>query len=250
MIEHKKELVGSTKNLVIGFDLEWTKNYKVKNGNKPFCFSFVFFEKLTRPTAIERDLEFGFYSCYCEESEDARLLVKKVDELLGKFLKLGIQITIVGHQLSSDIAVIINYTGEENAPNFVKLRELWRNRKIVMGKDQLVEVFDSRYDLTSLSQKSRRLVDVCDECGLVVDQPEIVSSMTKMQNDFYDGGDTKIMEMFSVLNIRHSLSAIILFLLSQRRSKLKKKMNVNKILFRNLEKYFAYVGTEAFKKLL
>jgi hypothetical protein len=60
------------------------------------------------------------------------------------------------------------------------------------------------------------------------------------------------MEMISVLNIRHSLSAMILFLLSQKGGKIKGKgkVNINRILFRNLEKYFAYVQTEAFKKLL
>jgi len=250
MIENKRELEKSGEALVIGFDLEWTKNYRVKNGNKPFCFSFVFFEKPLKLTDLEKYFEFGFYSCYCERSEDAQPLIERADELLGKFLRSSMRITIVGHQLSSDIAVIINYAGEKNVPNFIKLRDLWRNRKIATDKERFVEVFDSRYDLDFLSQKSRRLVDVCDECKLVVVQPEIVSSMTKMHNDFCNSGDTKTMEMLSVLNIRHSLSAMILFLLSQRRGKLKKKTNVNKILFDNLKKYFAYVETEAFKKLL
>jgi len=250
MIEHKKELEKSKKNLVIGFDLEWTKNYKVKNGNKPFCFSFVFFEKPLRLADLEKSLEFGFYSYYCEGDDDAQPLVEKADGLLGKFLELDAQATMVGHQLSSDIAVVINCAGTKEVPNFIKLRALWRNRKTATGEDRLVGIFDSRYDLTFLSQKSRRLVDVCNECRLSVTQPEIVSSMTKMQNDFCSNGDVKIMEMLSVLNIRHSLSAMILFLLSQKGGKIKGKMNINRILFRNLGKYFAYVQTEAFKKLL
>lgn len=71
-----------------------------------------------------------------------------------------------------------------------------------------------------------------------------------MQNYFYTSGDIRIIEMLSVLNIRHNLSATILFLLSQRRGKLKKTMNANKILLRNLNNYFVYVGREEFKNLL
>ncbi|MDO8743120.1 MAG: hypothetical protein Q7J30_00985 [Candidatus Azambacteria bacterium] len=81
-------------------------------------------------------------------------------------------------------------------------------------------------------------------------QQEIVSPITKMQNYFYTSGDIRIIEMLSVLNIRHNLSATILFLLSQRRGKLKKTMNANKILLRNLNNYFVYVGREEFKNLL
>lgn len=78
----------------------------------------------------------------------------------------------------------------------------------------------------------------------------LVYSMTKMQNDFYVSGDKQIMEKLSVLNIRHSLSAAILFLAQHENRIAKGVINVNRILHRNLTNHFDYVNGDAFKELL
>jgi hypothetical protein len=58
------------------------------------------------------------------------------------------------------------------------------------------------------------------------------------------------MEKLSVLNIRHSLSVAILFLMFQEKMMPKKKINTNRILLRNLSQYFAYVRGKEFNQLV
>lgn len=250
MLIYEKNIQSSKQPLIISFDLEWTKNYKIKNGNQPFCFSFVFFPLELILSTVEKQLEFGFYSRYVENKEDICSLVNEADRILGSFLDSCNKAAIVGHQLSSDISVVLNCSLGEHKTYFVQLKNLWQTRKQDLSEKKNLEIFDSRYDLEGLlKEKSRRLVDVCEECNLIVEQPEISSSMTKMQNDFYASGDRRIMEKLSVLNIRHSLSAAILFLMSREKCKAKKVINVNRIIYRNLGQ-FDYVRGEEFKKLL
>lgn len=251
MLSYEKILTISNQDLLVSFDLEWTKNYKIKNGNQPFCFSFIFFPLSIILTAAEKQLNFGFYIRYAESKNDIPNLIKEANKILGEFLSFKRKITIVGHQLSSDISVILNCAGEENTDNFSRLKSFWQNRKQLSSTKQKIQVFDSRYDLDILlKKKSRRLVDVCRECRLKVAQPEIIFSMTKMQNDFYKSGDKGIMEKLSILNIRHSLSAAILFLLYKERRIPKKAINVNRILYRNTADYFEYVRGKEFKRFL
>jgi len=112
--------------------------------------------------------------------------------------------------------------------------------------------FDTRYDLDCLLKgKSRRLVDVCAECNMKVTQPEITSSMTKMQNDFLVTQDYTIMERLAILNIRHSLSAAILYsLFSSTPHNSQGTINVNRILYNNIRNHFEYVRGEKFKELI
>lgn len=251
MLSYEKSIPLSRRAIVVGFDLEWTKNYKIKNGNKPFCFSFVFFPESVNLSAAEEQLDFGFYLRYTEREEDIEDLIREANRILGNFLDHSGTITIVGHQLSSDISVILNYPHGKQKDNFIRLKTLWQERKQVLPKKRNLKVFDSRYDLeVLLNGKSRRLVDVCEECRLEVAQPEISSSMTKMQNDFYVSGEINIMEKLSTLNIRHSLSAAILFLMHRDKCKVSVSINVNRILLRNLADQFSYVNGKEFEKLL
>jgi hypothetical protein len=251
MLNYEKNIPLSGENLVISFDLEWTKNYRVKNGNRPFCFSFVFFPEDMNLDMIEKQLEFGFYLCYAENEKDTDALIQEADRILGQFFEYPSTITIVGHQLSSDISIILNFPQGKQKNNFARLKNLWQTRKQTPLEKKNIVVFDSRYDLEALlKKKSRRLVDVCEECRLDVAQPELRLSMTKMQNDFYVSGNKMIMEKLSVLNIRHSLSAAVLFLMQKSGRKARKNVNVNRILRRNLTDQFEYVRGGSFKKLL
>ena len=251
MLSYEKSIPLSGQTLVVGFDLEWTKNYKIKNGNKPFCFSFVFFSEDVILNAVEKKLDFGFYLRYAEREDDIENLIREASRIFGDFLDYSGIMTIVGHQLSSDISVILNCPSGKQKSNFIRLKTLWQERKQVPSKKRNLEVFDSRYDLEILlKKKSRRLVDVCEECRLEVVQPEIGSSMTKMQNDFYASGGKNIMEKLSILNIRHSLSAAILFLMHRDKCKASMAINVNRILRQNLAGQFDYVSEKEFEKLL
>ena len=251
MLKIDKPIGVSGKELVVSFDLEWTKNYKIKDGNQPFCFSFIFFELPMALDTVEKQLDFGFHLRYCESKEDISVLVQEANRILGEFFQTNTRLTIVGHQLSSDISVILNCSKDRDSDNFAKLKYFWQNRKRESEVLQHMQVLDSRYDLDILlKNKSRRLVDVCEECHLKVVQPELIFSMTRMQNSFYAIGDLMIMEKLSVLNIRHSLSVAILFLMFQEKMMPKKTINTNRILLRNLSQYFAYVRGKEFNQLV
>lgn len=53
-----------------------------------------------------------------------------------------------------------------------------------------------------------------------------------------------------VLNIRHSLSSALLYLIAKARNKPVRAVNVNKILFHNLNGHFSYVNGDEFRALL
>jgi hypothetical protein len=239
--------ISSKGEMIFSFDLEWTKNYRIKNGNQPFCFSLVYFPAKTDLSNVEAGLEFGFCLRYVENRQEQDCLIQEAEEAIsGVRGKSGL---FVGHQLSSDISVLLRQGGLSFA-GIHSLQDAWRQRKSG-SKFGGLSVFDTRYDLDSmLKRKSRRLVDVCQELRLDVSQPEIDSSMTKMQNDFYSLGDKAIMERLSVLNIRHSLSAALLsdfFLTGTRPSK---KINVNRVLQRNLAGRFEYLLDKTFLDLI
>ena len=60
---------GST--TVAAVDVEWSKNYRVKNGNIPFCYSVIW---LTAPasgtSASLAKASFSFLSAYVEDSAE------------------------------------------------------------------------------------------------------------------------------------------------------------------------------------
>jgi hypothetical protein len=246
MIRFNKDLSTIPQNLILAFDLEWTKNYKIKNGSVPFCFSFVYFAQ-QEPAADYEIMEFGFISSYIQTPDEETELLNHANAELGNFLKH--KCILVGHQLVSDISVILSRTGNTKE-NFTKLKHLWQNRKAKNGLH--VQVFDTRYDLVNyLTGESRRLVDVCTESGLNVHQPELQSSsMTKMQNEFYKTQDNRTLEKLQVLNIRHGLSCAILYNCYINNYKPANKINVNKILYNNLKGIISYLDTPEFPLFL
>lgn len=236
---------GQSAELVVGFDLEWMKNFRVANGNRPFCFSFVYVCPLSFRADVEANLRFGLVSKYIEDGDETPRLLQAIDSILQEFSDRE-NVTIVGHQLSSDISVILNIS-QSDLPGVSRLRCQWRQRK----RDQSqVRVFDTRYDLDHvLTGKSRRLVDVCVECNLDVTQPEIGSSMTDMQRRYLETGDRSLMEKLAVVNIRHSLSAVLLYGLCSSAGRLPSRVNVNQILYNNIGNKLAYMQSPEFRSL-
>lgn len=86
-----------------------------------------------------------------------------------------------------------------------------------------------------------------------VRQPELNNtSMTKLQNQFYDRGDFVFYERIAVMNLRHSLSAVLLYWMNDQikdKSQLT-SVNTNRIVYGNLEKDFEWIHSDIFGQLL
>lgn len=233
-------------NVIVGLDVEWTKNYRITNGNRAFCFSLVSVRQDHYVlSSLEQDLTFNFHLYYVDSEEECQQLCQHADRLVAQVLNA--QNVIVGHQFSSDISVLLA-CADERLPATSALQHAWRTRNQPQ-ESSTIRVFDTRYDLGTPKEESHRLVDVCNTWNLAVMQPEISSSMTKMQRDFYSNQSVLIREKIAVLNIRHSLSSILLYLFHLYGRPIR-TMNINEILYRNLAGKFDYVESAPFRSLL
>lgn len=233
----------------LAVDTEWTKNYKVKNGNKPFNFSIIFFNHIDIEELKKYNLDFKFVSGYIETEEDIPALIT----LINNYLDPNIHKLIIGHQVISDLYTFYHYSEhfKDVLTNNIKV---W----ISLFKDRHNNhrIFDTRFDVKNyLTGKSRRLVDVCYEMRILnqedlYHQLELKKSMTAMQNAYMESHSKDIYEKLSVLNLRHSLSTMLVYEIYRSNQKLKNRMNINKILYNNLHDYFDYVNTREFKELM
>lgn len=232
-----------TRPAVASFDLEWTKNYRIRNGNRPFCFSLVTLAPRANPEALARTGAIGVYSAYIEREDETADLLREADRVLREVLQP--ECVLVGHQLSSDLSVMLR--AGLNLHHVAAARRAWTTRR----KPDGMTVVDTRYDIDRfLTQKSRRLVDVCHDCRLSVDQPELTGSMTKMQREYLEKQSDAIRERLTILNIRHALSAALVFLLWKRRRRPARRVNVNRILGHALSDHVGYVTERGFQRLL
>lgn len=250
---------GSLENIsnenFIGFDAEWTKNYKIKNGNIPFCFSVVAVRKsdLTIDNLREGNLEFKYVQYYCDHQSEFRELVVQANDCSAMILDRSNTNILCGHQISSDISVLLNMGdafGIKSIEKLSVLKDVWHNRK----SDTALKIVDTRYDIKQpFLGKSRRLVDVCKDFYLDVTQPELgKNSMTKLQNIYFETGNDDIYERISVMNIRHSFCAIILSWLNMYCGAGDKRehLNINKSIYNNLKNDYSWVDSDDFLKLL
>jgi hypothetical protein len=237
------------RSLILGLDVEWTKNYQVKNGNKAFCFSVVSVA-VEEPCSIrnlEQDLTFGFHLQYVESEDESRQLCHNANTYLHRFLSQ--KPLVVGHQFSTDISVLLACGSGCELKVIELLQHEWRTRQHEKA-DRAFSVFDTRYDLsTSKSADSNKLVNVCREWKLAVEQPEIKGSMTLMQRNYYASHSSLILEKIAVMNIRHSLSSILLYLFHLY-GQPTGFVNINTILHRNIHNHFEYVNSPMFHELL
>ena len=242
-------------NCLIGFDAEWTKNYKITNGNVPFCFSIITVgaQELSFSKLNKGNIKLKYIQYYCEDREDYKELVMLADFWFEKILKVLDNSVLCGHQVSSDFSVLYNI-GSANAIDSLihieRMREEWRKRK----ENNPVHIMDTRYDIVqTFLGKSRRLVDMCNDFELDVTQPELKkSSMTKLQNIFFETKDEDIYERISVMNLRHSLCAIVLYWLNGKinNTEQRKPININKSVYNCLKSDFNWVASKEFSVLL
>ena len=89
--------------LAAAIDVEWSKNYRVRGGNVPFCYSVVW---LALSGEDVRPGSFGFWytSAYVHGTGETGDLVASADSALLTTLERAS--LIAGHQLSSDLAIL------------------------------------------------------------------------------------------------------------------------------------------------
>lgn len=189
---------------VASVDVEWTKNYRITNGNRPFCYSIVWLDLPTSAAPADLgEMGFGYTSVYVEDTSETAALVRSAAATLRTATNSADVIT--GHQLCSDLAVLEANADRPQQP-IGKARTTWKQRRTPAESDP--RYLDTRFDAGHLlSDASRRLVDVCTELGLDVTQPELRgTSMTALHRRWIEQDDTTAREKISVLNVRHSLS--------------------------------------------
>src|SRR5579859_1959455 len=110
--------------LIASLDVEWTKNYRIKNGNVPFCWSVTW---LQVPTAGGTALppEFRFTSVYVTDSGETQALISAADAEIALILECAD--LVIGHQVSSDLAVLCN-ASQQSLPAVRQLRDRWHCR--------------------------------------------------------------------------------------------------------------------------
>ncbi|MFI7553536.1 hypothetical protein ACIBQ2_27790 [Micromonospora sediminimaris] len=192
--------------LVASIDVEWSKNYRIKNGNQAFCYSVVWLAVPLdgEPLVVTSGLPFWATSVYLDREDERPDLVLAAASDIGAAADAAD--LVVGHQLCSDLAVLTANAGTAAPAALAAARQAWRDRRHAAVRDQ--RVLDTRFDAAGvLSHTSRRLVDVCGELGLDVTQPELArKSMTALNRDWLHNADTEARERITVLNLRHSLS--------------------------------------------
>jgi hypothetical protein len=234
---------------VASLDVEWTKNYRIKNGNRAFCFSLAVLDLPATSTATDlAQLPFKYVSMYVEDPGETGELVAAAAETVSQAFADADLVT--GHQLCSDLAVLVA-NRKHPAPPLDHARTAWSGRRI--PGPGAPRVIDTRYDAGHLlNGTSRRLVDVCEELRLDVTQPELRStSMTNLHRRWLENGDTEARERVSVLNLRHSLStALVAVAAADLAGWGESGLNVNRMIASQAEGAWGWLQSRTFRDLL
>ncbi|HEV2378078.1 MAG TPA: hypothetical protein VGS19_38680 [Streptosporangiaceae bacterium] len=235
--------------LVAAVDVEWSKNYRVRGANVPFCYSLVWLA--LSPAGAGTGLGTGPYwytSAYVHDTAETQELTTAAGHALDRALCHADLVT--GHQLSSDLAVLAAASGRP-LPGVAAARTAWHQRRQV-GPAARPRIVDTRYDAGHiLACPSRRLVDVCAGLGLDVSQPELRgTSMTALHRRWLETTDTTAREKVSVLNLRHSLSTALVAARAAGLGCWQDGLNVNRLLAGGLDGVFGWVSSPVFTALL
>jgi hypothetical protein len=234
-------------HLLAAIDVEWAKNYRIRGGNVPFCFSVTWLALPADGDAtVGYDSQFWYTSAYVEDPAERGDLVTAADSALRCLASHAS--LIAGHQLCSDLAVLA--AASAIAPAIREASAAWRQRRCsVPGQPAFL---DTRYDAGHiLACTSRRLVDVCTDLQLDVTQPELRgTSMTALHRRWLQAGDVTAREKITVLNLRHSLSTAIIAARAAGLANWTPALNVNQLLARQLGSELGWTASPAFTALL
>jgi hypothetical protein len=167
-------------------DVEWSKNYRIRGGNVPFCYSVVWLRLPASSASTALDTtRFWYTSAYVEDTSQCPDLVAGANTALACLM--GNASLIAGHQLCSDLAVLA--AAGARPPAVAAAAAAWRQRR--QEPSGQPRFLDTRYDAGHvLACQSRRLVDVCADLRLEVTQPELRgTSMTALHRRWLELGD-------------------------------------------------------------
>jgi hypothetical protein len=235
--------------LVAAIDVEWSKNYRIRGGNVPFCYSVVWLSFPARGASTGLDTgRFWYTSAYVEDTGECVDLVARADSALTCLMRYAS--LIAGHQLCSDLAVLAAAAAGSQPSAVAATTVGWRQRR----QDSPVQprFLDTRYDTGHiLTCQSRRLVDVCTDLGLDVTQPELRgTSMTALHRRWLELGDITAREKITVLNLRHSLSTAMIAARAAGLAHWQPGLNVNRLLADGLGRTFGWLTHPIFTALL
>jgi hypothetical protein len=233
--------------LLAAIDVEWSKNYRVKGGNVPFCFSVTWFLLPDGGAAVTDATRFWYSSAYVKDDGERSDLIAAADAALGCIASHAS--LVAGHQLCSDLAVLAS--AANGTPTAIEAaRSAWRQRR--QAEPGQLTYLDTRYDAGDvLACQSRRLVDVCADLHLDVTQPELRgASMTALHRRWTEHGDTSAREKITVLNLRHSLSTAIVAARAAELTQWQPGLNVNRLLASQLGSQLGWTADPVFTALL
>ncbi|MGW3232485.1 hypothetical protein [Kitasatospora sp. NPDC001095] len=234
---------------VASLDVEWTKNYRVKNGNRAFCLSLSILDlpATVTPGSLSK-LPFGYVSLYVEDAGETGELVTAAAGIVSRTFADADLVT--GHQLCSDLAVLVA-NRDDDEPALNDARTAWSRRRDPAHDSP--RVLDTRYDAGHLlNGTSRRLVDVCTELGLDVTQPELRStSMTNLHRRWLEKNENEARERVSVLNLRHSLSTALVAVAAAGLGNWgETTLNVNRMIATHADGAWGWLRSRTFQDLL
>ncbi|MGA5127711.1 hypothetical protein ACPCAG_30970 [Streptomyces pseudogriseolus] len=234
---------------VASIDVEWTKNYKIKNGQRPFCYSVAWLDLPADRTPDLSTTPFEWTSVYVDEPGEMDALIRHAAACVASAAETATIIT--GHQFCADLSVLQANAPTDAVPILEAAREQWRQRRDADPESS--HYVDTRYDAGHLlTGTSRRLVDVCTELGLDVTQPELLKkSMPAWHRSWVEDGDAEGRERVSVLNLRHSVStAYVAALTAGLAQRPDTGLNVNQVLAEGAKGAWSWLETPTFTALL
>ena len=231
---------------VAAIDVEWSKNYRVRGGNVPFCYSVTWLV-LPREHARPGTAGFWYTSAYVQDASETSDLAASAGRALRHVLDHAR--LIAGHQLSSDLAVLAAAARAPH-PGITAARQAWRQRR--QHDPDGPRFLDTRYDTGHILRcASRRLVDVCADLDLDVTQPELRgTSMTALHRHWLEQADTAAREKITVLNLRHALSTALVAAHAAGLASWPPGLNVNTMLAAGLNGALGWLHDPAFTALL
>jgi hypothetical protein len=232
--------------LVASIDVEWSKNYRIKDGNRAFCYSIVWLAVPRSGPRTLGGLPVQATSVYLDRDDERPELVAMAAADIAAATEAAD--LIAGHQLCSDLAVLSANAGPAAPAALATARRAWRERRA----DAARRVIDTRFDAGHLlGNASRRLVDVCGELDLDVTQPELArKSMTALHRDWLTCGDSEARERVTVLNLRHSLSTAYVAVRAAGHATWRAPLNVNATLATHLAGRVGWVEHPTFRALV
>ncbi|MFE4667180.1 hypothetical protein ACFRI7_27130 [Streptomyces sp. NPDC056716] len=234
---------------IASIDVEWTKNYRVKNGQRPFCFSVTWLDLPTSHTPDLANAPYEWTSAYVDEPGEMDTLIRHAAAAVAAAEQTAAVIT--GHQFCADLSVLEANAPTDAIPSLQRARQRWRQRRDAAPDEN--HYVDTRYDAGHLlTGTSRRLVDVCTALGLDVTQPELrKTSMPAWHRRWIETGEPEGRERVSVLNLRHSLSTAYVAALTAGLAQLPDTgLNVNRTLAARAEGAWTWLDNPTFTALL